>query len=168
VGWLIFLIGGEIAYFHQHPSAFIREATPGGKSHRFYEWLALSTLIEIARRHLSQAPPWKSTELAAQFGVSSLEELIDEFVKAGILLRSAEPPGVALAQPPEALSLKSILDLLNEPAASSTETGGPADHVLSRRDLAVQKALEGMTLRSLITEASPTVLKFPQSGGQSR
>src|SRR5687768_5774597 len=67
VGWLIFLIGAEIAYFHQHPSAFILEALRSGKSHRFQEWLALSALIEITRRHLSQAPPWRPTELAAQF-----------------------------------------------------------------------------------------------------
>src|SRR5919106_5331153 len=28
-GWLIFLVGAEIAYFHQHPYAFVREALHG-------------------------------------------------------------------------------------------------------------------------------------------
>jgi membrane protein len=168
VGWLIFLIGAEIAYFHQHPSAFILEALRSGKSHRFQEWLALSALIEITRRHLSQAPPWRPTELAAQFGVSSLENLFDEFVRAGILLRSAEPEGVALARLPEAVTVKDILDVVDDAAAADIENAGPAAHVLLRRDQAVQKALEGTTLKSLAAEIPPAVLRFPHSGGQSR
>src|SRR5207245_2316766 len=106
-GWLIFLIGAEVTYFHQHPSAFIYEALTGGRGYRFQEWLALSTLVEIARRHFSDDPPWEQTELAARFGVSSLGNLIDEFVRAGILLRSAEPAGVALAMPPERVAFYS-------------------------------------------------------------
>lgn len=168
VGWLIFLVGAEIAYFHQHPYAFIRDALPGAKSHRFQEWLALSALIEITRRHFSQAPPWRPTELAAHLGVSSLENLFDEFVRAGILLRSAEPEGVALARPPETVSVKDILDVVEEPAAAPIENAGPAAHILMRRDQAIQKALEGTTLRSLTAEVPPTVVRFPQSGSQSR
>ena len=163
VGWLIFLVGAEVAYFHQHPSAFIREALPGGKGHRFQEWLALSALIEITRRHLSQAPPWQPTELAADLGVSSLDNLFDEFVRAGILLRSTEPEGIALARPPEAVPVKDILDIVSDSAVLAVENAGSAAHVLSRRDQAVQKALEGMTLRSLAGESPPAIVRFPQS-----
>ncbi|HYT56415.1 MAG TPA: YhjD/YihY/BrkB family envelope integrity protein [Verrucomicrobiae bacterium] len=164
VGWLIFLVGAEVAYFHQHPSAFIRESLPGLKGHRFQEWLALSALVEITRRHLSQAPPWQPTELAANLGVLSLENMFDEFVRAGILLRSIEPEGIALARPPEAVPVKDILDIVSDSAAPAVENAGPAAHVLSRRDQAVQKALEGMTLRSLAAETPSTVVRFPQSG----
>jgi membrane protein len=169
VGWLIFLIGAEVAYFHQHPSAFIRDSLPGWKGHRFQEWLALSALIEITRRHLSKASPWQPTEIAAKLEVLSLENMFDEFVKAGILLRSAEPEGVALARPPEAVTVKEILDVVGESAASAA-SDGPAVHVLRQRDQAVEKALEGMTLRSLVSETPSTVVKFPQpaSGAQSR
>jgi membrane protein len=170
VGWLIFLIGAEVAYFHQHPSAFIRESLPGLKGHRFQEWLALSALVEITRRHLSQAPPWQPTELAANLGVLSLENMFDEFVRAGILLRSAEPEGVALARPPEAVTVREILDVVGDSAALVGANDGPATHVLWRRDQAVEKALEGMTLRSLVTEIPSTIVRFPQlgSGAQSR
>jgi membrane protein len=170
VGWLVFLVGAEVAYFHQHPSAFIREALSGLRGHRFQEWLALSTLIEIARRHLSQGAPWHPTELAAHLGVLSLENMFDEFVKAGILLRSAEPEGVALARPPETVTVREILDVVADSAAPAVANDGPAAHVLRRRDQAVEKALEGMTLRSLATETPSTIVKFPQSAGgaQSR
>ena len=163
VGWLIFLVGAEVAYFHQHPSAFIREALPGGKGHRSQEWLALSALVEITRRHLSDALPWQPTELATYLGVSSLENLFDEFVRAGVLLRSAEPEGIALARPPESVAVKDILDIVADAATPAVENGGPAAHVLLRRDQAAQKALEGLTLRSLAGESPPALVKFPQS-----
>ena len=163
IGWLVFLIGAEVAYFHQHPSAFMREALPGGKGHRFQEWLALTALIEITRRHLSQSAPWQSTELAAHLGVSSLENLFDEFVRAGILLRAAEPEGVALARPPDTVAVTNILDIVSRSAAPLEDNPGPAAHVLLQRDQAVQKALEGKNLKSLATEPLSPLVSFPLS-----
>ncbi|TMA12658.1 MAG: YihY family inner membrane protein [Deltaproteobacteria bacterium] len=169
-GWLIFLVGAEVAYFHQHPSAFLREALPGGKGHRFQEWLALSALVEITRRHFSERPPWQATELAAYLGVSSLENLIDEFVRAGILLWSAAPEGVALARPPESVTVKDILDIVGGLTTQDVKNDGPVADVLLRRDQAIQKALEEITLKSLVAENPSTVLRFPHagSGAQSR
>ena len=170
VGWLIFLIGAEVAYFHQHPHAFIREALHGARGHRFQEWLALSALVEITRRHFSDRPPWKPTELAASLGVSSLENFIDDFVQAGILLRSADPEGVALARSPESVSVKDILDIVCDSAAQHLKNSGPAAEILARRDRAVHEALEGATLKSLTSESPPNVVRFtpPGSSAQSR
>ena len=148
-GWLIFLIGAEVTYFHQHPSAFIYEALTGGRGYRFQEWLALSALVEIARRHSSDEPPWEQTELATRFGVSSLGHLIDEFVRRGILLRSAEPEGVALARPAENIYVKEILDIVGGSTMPEVKNAGAIGDILLRRDQAAQKALEGITLKSL-------------------
>ena len=151
-GWLIFLIGSEVTYFHQHPSAFVHEALTGGRGYRFQEWLALSALVEIARRHSSDEPPWEQTELAARFGVSSLGHLIDEFVRRGILLRSAEPEGVALARPAENVLVKEILDIVGGSTTPEVKNAGTIEDVLLRRDQAAQNALEGITLKSLAQE----------------
>jgi membrane protein len=159
-GWLIFLIGAEVTYFHQYPSAFLYEAMTDGKGYRFQEWLALSALAEIARRHLSHRPPWEQTELAARLGVSSLGNLIDEFVRSGILLKSAEPEGIALARPPENIFVKEILEKVR---GSTTHDRGAIGDVLLLRDQAAQKALEGITLKSLVEERSATVVQFPYS-----
>jgi membrane protein len=164
VGWLIFLVGAEVTYFHQYPSAFVRDALSGGRGHRFREWLALATLVEVSRRHFSHQPPLDQTELAAGFGVSSLGNLIDDFVSAGILLRSAEPEGVALARPAETVAVKDVLDIVGDSATRELKSGGPVADVLLRRDQAVQKALEGITLKTLIEENASTVLTFPHSG----
>ena len=164
VGWLIFLVGAEVTYFHQYPSAFVREALSGGRGHRFREWLALATLVEVSRRHFSQQPPLDQTELAARFGVSNLGNLIDDFVRAGILLRSAEPEGVALARAPETVAVKDVLDIVGDSSTREVKNDGPVADVLLRRDQAVQKALEGITLKSLIEENASTILRFPHSG----
>jgi membrane protein len=163
IGWLIFLVGAEIAYFHQHPFSFLREALPWGKDHRFQEWLALTALTEIARRHLSHSTPWKSAELSARLGVSSLDNVFDEFVRAGILLRSAEPEGVALARPPDAVTVKEILDIVDHRNAPIGDTPGAIADVLLQRDQAVQKALEGKNLKTLAMEPAATILKLPFS-----
>ena len=164
VGWLIFLVGAEVTYFHQYPSAFVREALSGGRGHRFREWLALATLVEVSRRHFSQQPPLDQTELAARFGVSNLGNLIDDFVRAGILLRSAEPEGVALARAPETVAVTDVLDIVGDSSTREVKNDGPVADVLLRRDQAVQKALEGITLKSLIEENASTILRFPHSG----
>jgi membrane protein len=164
VGWLTFLIGAEVTYFHQYPSAFVHEALAGGRGHRFQEWLALSALVEITRRHLSDDDPWQPTALAACLGVSSLDNIVDEFVRAGILLRSAEPEGIALARPPESVTVKDILDIVSDSAAQDVKNAGPAADVLLRRDQAVQKALNGMTLKSLAAESASTIVRLPHPG----
>jgi membrane protein len=164
VGWLIFLVGAEVTYFHQYPSVFVHEALRRGRGHRFEEWLALTALIEITRRHFSEDNPWRSTELADHLGVSSTENFIDQFVRAGILLRSADPEGVALARPPETVTIKDILDIVADSATQDDKNAGPATDILRRRDQAVQNALEGITLKSLIAENRSTILRFSRSG----
>ncbi len=163
-GWLIFLIGAEVTYFHQHPSAFVYEALTGGRGYRFQEWLALSALVEIARRHSSDEPPCEQTELAARFGVSSLGNLIDEFVRRGILLRSAEPEGVALARPAENVLVKEILDIVGGSTMPEVKNAGAIGDLLLRRDQVVQKTLEGITLKSLVQANPATVIQFPYPG----
>src|SRR5262249_56152278 len=79
VGWLIFLVGAEVTYFHQYPSVFVHEALRGGRGHRFEEWLALSALIEITRRHFSDENPWQSTELPHYLASPILQHFVDPF-----------------------------------------------------------------------------------------
>ena len=76
IGWLIFLVGAEVTYFHQHPSAFIYEALTGGRGYRFRSgWLFQH--CRAPRRHSSDEAHCEQTELAARFGVSNLGNLIE-------------------------------------------------------------------------------------------
>lgn len=159
VAWLVVLVGGVVAYLHQHPSAYLTGAFRRGQSHLFRETLALSILLEITRRHLAGAPPCSPGKLATAFNAvpSVVEDLVDEFVRRGILLRAAEPEGVALARPPEAITAIEVLDAVRDPgmvaAGWSGEQAYPVLSLLRTRDRAVEQALEGVTLRALALEA---------------
>jgi DNA-binding IscR family transcriptional regulator len=103
--------------------------------------------------------------LATRFGVSSLGHLIDGFVRRGILLRSAEPEGVALARPAENIYVKEILDIVGgSTIMPEVKNAGAIGDILLRRDQAAQQVLEGITLKSLLHENPATVIQFPYLG----
>jgi membrane protein len=164
LGWLIVLVGAEVAYYHQHPGAYRKHTSHRGHSQLFREELALAALVELTQRALEGRPPSDPAQLAAALGfpLSSLEELIDGFVQRGLLLRAAEPAGITLARLPEQIPVVEILDTLRS-ADSTAPACGKEEQVLGilqRRDQAVRHALDGLTLRSLASE--PTLFQGPK------
>lgn len=158
VGWLIVLAGAQVAYYHQHPSAYLTQMRVRQRAHAFREQLALTTLVHMTTRYLMEQPPYRLSALAKMLDVplSVLEELVELFVQHGIVCRTSDPQGITLARPPESVAVVEILDLVRNPELMVT---GSADeeqeHVLSllrRRDHAVQLTLDGVTLRSLAME----------------
>jgi membrane protein len=157
VGWLIVLVGGEVAYVYQHPYAYRPRASWQRHGYVFRAWLALSALTEVTHRHLAKEAPWRVTELATTLSVSpaNLDELIDEFVRCDLLYRTAEPEGIVLGRPPEQVSVSDVLTLLegsdSAGAEHSTESDDPVSHLLAQRNQLLQQAFAGITLRSLVS-----------------
>ncbi len=153
VGWLIVLIGAEVAYFHQHPTDYFKKEAARQDSYVAREQLALSLLITITQRALGGLPPWSAAELAArlEMPLASLEDCLERFVGSGILLRATEPAWITLGRPPERVSLVEILDTLRgvEAIHLDGEDDDPVADALQRRDQAVQHALEGINLSDL-------------------
>jgi len=106
-----------------------------GKGYRFKSgWLSQHWLrMRVA---ISRIDSLGSKRTCRPLGVSSLGNLIDEFVRSSILLKSAEPEGVALARPPENIFVKEIIEIVV--ALLCNERDAIAD-VLLRRDQAAQK-----------------------------
>jgi membrane protein len=163
VGWIIFLLGAEVSYFHQHPHAFVRESLHRGRGHFFEEWLALSVLLEVTRRYLSGKPPYRPSDLAAFLGVPGLGNVVDKLVCAGVLLKSAEPEGIVLAQPAENLAVKKIFDIMADADFAEIKQDGPAAEVFMQRDRAVQESLDGITLKTLVSESPGRNVRFIQA-----
>ncbi len=166
VGWLIVLMGAEVAYNHQYPDAYRKHASRARPSLLFEEQLALAALIELTQGALGGRSIMDPVGLAAILGVpqSSLEELLDWFVRRGLLLRAAEPAGIVLGRLPEQITVVEILDIVRG-AGSSPLGSGREEQVsglLQRRDQAVRQALEGVTLRTLASE--PALTAWTQEG----
>jgi membrane protein len=157
VAWLVVLVGGQVAYVHQHPTSYV--AVRGRPSARLRERAGLGALVEITRRYLAGEPPPRLDDLAGRLGapLAIVDEVIEDFVAHGFLARAVEPDGVVLARAPELIPVAEVLAAIREPAHDAIDldvAGGPAVDTLRRRDDAVDHALAGLTLRSVASDAT--------------
>lgn len=154
--WLVVLVGGQVAYFHQHPAAYL--ASHRRPSHLSRERMALATMIEVSQRHLTGKPLGDLEALSLGLNVppAALEELVEELVERGLLLRAEEPKGIALGRAPERVAVAEILDVVRAPRLADQfdfgESRDPGAEALRLRDQAVRQALGELTLRSLVPD----------------
>lgn len=152
------LVGAQVAFFHQHPTAY--QSTLMWQQHTFAlrERVALMVMAALTRRFLKGEGPVRPTELAAELNLagSLVDEQVEQLVKHGHLGRMSQPEGVTLVKPPESTSIKDILDAVREVKSAEFLVPGQANDqvadALRRRDEAVEQALAGLTLQSLVQE----------------
>ncbi|WP_447985235.1 YhjD/YihY/BrkB family envelope integrity protein [Nitrospira sp. Nam74] len=155
IGWVIILVGAQVAFFHQYPAAYLTQFLWADRSYAFRERLVLVLLVDITRRYLQGEPPSQPSELACELDVpvSVVEEQIDDLVRYGVLCRMVQPEGVGLVKPPELISVAEVLEAIRDGVPIGrglrSEVTDEVDRVLERRDRAVKDALAGITLRSL-------------------
>ena len=158
VGWLIVLAGAQVAYYHQHPSAYLRQLRWLQDTYAFREQLGLRVLLQITKNHLAGQSPLSVHDLSVSLNVplSIVEKMVEEFVHTGILVRTVEPLGITIGRPPEQVTAVEVLEQIrhaNQQGTSLPEKNG--DEVVSllrRRDKAVRLALDAVTLRTLAIE----------------
>lgn len=169
LGWLIVLVGAQVAYYHQHPTAYLTRFRWNQDSPAFRERLALTMLVLITRRYLAQEPPYQETELAAKLGVplSALEEVVEEFIDHNLVYRTVEPKGLMLGRPPDQVSILEILQFVwhkeSPVIEKEAQRSDPVGKILHQRDEAVSQALKGVTLYNLASEEHTHVVVPEQS-----
>ncbi len=131
------------------------------------ERIGMGALVEITRQYLGDGGPARPVDLARalEAPLAMLEDLIEDFVASGLLVRTAEPDGVMLARPPEQITVVDSLGAIREPP-SSRGVEPPAvptavSATLRRRDDAVRDALGSMSLCALATSASDAGRALP-------
>jgi len=156
VGWLIVLIGAQFSFFHQYPTAYVSRLLWQQGTQAFRERLALSLLVVLTRQYLKGEGPMPTDDLAVELHlpVSLVAEQVRHLVDTELLGLMAKPEGISLTKPPELVSIKEVLDAIHKGrAADATISLGTDDGVqemLCRRDTAIEQALAGQTLRSLV------------------
>lgn len=151
VSWSIALAGAEIAYLVQHPPHRVplvldRYADP--------DEAALRLAVGLADRHVGGMPPWERGALEKQLDLdpSTAEAIVSRLVDRGVALVSSEPPGVALARPPEQISVPEALAVPLE-GDDARNAGDPVDEILWRRREAGRRSVDAVTLRELVEPA---------------
>jgi membrane protein len=162
VVWMIVLIGAQVAFFHQNPTAYQTTRLWRQQILALREQVALMAAAALTRHFLRGDGPISAAALAGELHLSAplVEEQVELLVTHGFLGRMTEPEGVILIKSPDATSLGEVLDAVREVKASAAvvpiRANDPVAGILRRRDEAVAKALAGLTLRSLADESDET------------
>ncbi|MEX2131142.1 MAG: YhjD/YihY/BrkB family envelope integrity protein [Pseudohongiellaceae bacterium] len=100
IGWLVALLGSDIAYYHQYPSRCRagRNAVPLSIVQK--ETLALLVAAIVIRRFLAGKPSLSADELAARLGIgtTSIDDTLASLQSIGLLARTAGEPARYLPQ----------------------------------------------------------------------
>lgn len=158
VGWLIVLAGAQVAYYYQHPMAYLMKIRWQQNTHVFRELLALRILQRITHQYLMALSPLQEVDLSLTLNVplSVVENVINELIESRIVVRTSEPQGVTLGRPPEYVDVTEVLDIVSLQGHKLKRLGGSEDRIMNlirRRDRAVREALDGVTLRTIAEDS---------------
>lgn len=168
VAWLIVLVGAQVAYYHQHPTAYLTRLRWKHHAAAFREYLALNLLVLLTRRYTAGEPPVQTHALSATLGVplSAVEDILEDFVEHHLMYRTTNPKGIILGRPPERITVLEVLQLVSHqewPRPDVAQNGhDPVETLLRQRDQAVHDALQGVTLAMLAAE-EPSAFFTPES-----
>ena len=94
LGWLVALLGSDIAYYHQHPGKCRSGRNPARLGIRQREQLALTVATVVIRQFEARRPPMTAEEIALHLGTSTqfVDEALLNLMKTGLLVTSADEP----------------------------------------------------------------------------
>ena len=169
VSWFVILVGGLVAYVHQHAETRFELMVRRQRGVLVQIWLALSALTVLTRRYLASAPPCPFGDLATtlQVSLAELEEVVEVCLRNGFVCRAAEPEGLILARPPEDIAVADVCAVIERadeiPASGVAED--PLTQLLGQRAQAIRASLRGVNLRSLALSVGTTETATPAGTG---
>ncbi|MCI0410194.1 MAG: YihY/virulence factor BrkB family protein, partial [Acidobacteria bacterium] len=154
VGWVIVLLGAEVAYAHEHLHVYRggRKASAASVAER--ERIALEIMVLVGRQFLHGKPPLTAEALANRLKVSTqlVGELLQILAGSDLLQGVSDGQAYVPARDLERINAKEILDSLRTfgRPPDVAATGDEVDAVVQEVDRAVATSLAGRDLRALI------------------
>jgi membrane protein len=164
-GWMIVLIGAQFSFFHQYPTAYLSRLLWEQGTYVFREQLALKVLRVLGHHYLKGDRPLRLPELSSELNMplSLVEEEVERLVENGFVGRLQEPQGVSLIKSPDLIFVKEVLDSVRNGTPPwilpHLDTSDPVAALLHRRDKAVERALVGETVQSLLQDQPPSPIR---------
>jgi membrane protein len=161
-GWMIVLIGAQFSFFYQYPTAYLSRLLWDQGTYLFREQLALKVLRVLGHRYLKGDRPLQLAELSAELNLplSLVEEEVERLVENGFVGRLQQPEGVSLIKSPDLIFVKEVLDSVRNGTppwiVPHLDTSDSVSALLRRRDTAVERALVGETVQSLMQDQPPS------------
>jgi len=163
VGWVIVLLGAQVAYAYQHLHLYQEDREELARSPAGREQLALHMMFLVGRNFYHGLDPMSVAELANQLSLPAglVYDFMEMFHRARLVLPLADEETFVVGRAPETIGIKEILDCVRNGGKIQKSEGKPTkeeqgiNEILAQADQSVAEALEGMNLQSLILDQSP-------------
>jgi len=159
-GWLIVLLGAEIAFAHQNVETYEFEQECLTVSHAFKRLLSLRILHLIVRDFWRGGKPYNSRQIAheLEIPIRLVNEILFELVASGLAseVKADEGKGVAYepARDPDSMTIKNVVDTLEQhgsddiPVAQTEELRQLSESLKTFSDL-IEKAEANRKLKEI-------------------
>ena len=163
IGWVVVLLGAQVAYAHQHVQFYQGEREVLAHSPAGREKLALHLMFLIGRNFYHGFDPMSVTELAGELQLPAglVKDFMEMFQQARLVLPLADEETFVLGRDPETISIKEVLDCIRNSGKkikaqlNRTKAENEIEEMLLDIDQSMTEALEGKTLQSLIVKLTP-------------
>jgi len=158
LSWLILLIGGSVAFYHQHPEHRNLQSRILRLSNRMREKVSLLIMSLVGQHFYHHKTPWTLDDLAQRLnvGVEACNLLITNLVNAGILIRVAgEVPAYVPGQALETLDLGDVVKEIRRAGETSYLRSEnlpelkAIDELYKEIEVAIDGVLGGRTLKDI-------------------
>ncbi|MFQ5988608.1 MAG: YhjD/YihY/BrkB family envelope integrity protein [Candidatus Methylomirabilales bacterium] len=162
VGWVIVLLGAQVAFASQHLDTYQEGRKASMTSMADRERLALQLMTVIGHHFYYGKPPWTAVALARRFNAPRqlITELLHILTQKQLLFAGSDGQGYVPARDLERIEVKQILDSLRtavgpeglpEQGGNNNKDKDVVDDITTQIDRAVATTLAGKTLKNLIT-----------------
>ena len=158
LSWLVLLIGGSVAFYHQHPEHRNLQSRILRLSNRMREKVSLLIMSLVGQHYYYHRTPWTLDDLAQRLnvGVEACNLLIANLVNAGMLIRVAgEVPAYVPGQALDTLNLGDLVKEIRRAGETSYLRNEnlpelkAIDELYGKIETAIGGVLEGHTLKDI-------------------
>jgi len=158
LNWIILLIGAQLSFYVQHPEYLRSGRARVDLPNRERELLALLTMEMVGRDFLEGKPGPRMDQLAASINLPAtvLTPILEQLESAG-LLRATENQEAIPGRSLDRITLQDIVNSVRNYQVDSYPANQDMKRIrdlLDSMDKAIDSALDGQTLRSLVADKS--------------
>jgi membrane protein len=158
VGWVIVLLGAQVAYAHQHIHFYQGDREVLARSTAGREKLALHMMLLVGRNFYQGLDPMNVAALALELRIPGglVKEFMALFAQAKLVMPLADEETFVLGRAPETITIKEILDCVRNAGRKVKSQADPdqaekeINALLTDVEQAAAEALKDKNLQGLI------------------
>jgi len=160
VGWVIVLLGAEVAFAVQNHATYHLEQRAESASFRARLLIAVAVVVEAVEAMREGSEAFEAAEFArrGKIPVRLVNEVVGVLSRAGWIVEVADQPGsYVLRRDPDSLDLRDIVELILDDGASPEQLGllraeGGLARVAEAIDRGIEEGVPGLTMGELVRD----------------